>query len=93
MSNMHKKRSEEAWENRELGATESFVRKASTRREKTLDEKLELQSISIRLNKMLIDELKDLAAEDGLGYQPYIRQVLMQHVRKKREKNLQAIGE
>ena len=95
MNNTHKKNSEEAWENRELGATESFVRKVSPAREKTLDEKLGLQIISIRLQKNLIDSLKELAGEDGLGYQPYIRQVLTQHVRNKKgkhEKHLKVIG-
>jgi len=86
--------SEDTWDNRELGATESFVRKASTDHEKSLDDKLNLQVISIRLQKDLIDELKDLAGEDGLGYQPYIRQVLTHHVRneiRKREKHLRII--
>lgn len=95
MKDTHKKHSEEAWENRELGATESFVRKVSPEREKALDEKLELQIISIRLQKSLIDDLRDFAGEDGLGYQPYIRQVLTQHVRnekRKREKHLHVIG-
>ena len=95
MSDTHKKHSEETWENRELGATESFVRKVSPEREKALDEKLALQIISIRLQKNLIDDRKELAGEDGLGYQPYIRQLLTQHVRNekiKREKHLRAIG-
>lgn len=92
MNDTPKVYSEEAWENRDLGATESFVRKASPEHEKSLDEKLDLQIISIRLQKSLIDELKTLAGEDGLGYQPYIRQVLTHHVRneiRKRAKQLQ----
>jgi len=91
MNDMPKTASDEAWDNRELGATESFVRKASPEHEKSLDDKLELQIISIRLQKNLIEELKDLAGEDGLGYQPYIRQLLTHHVRnekRKREKHL-----
>ena len=94
MKNTHKKHSEDAWENRELGATESFVRKSSSSREKALDDKTGLQIISIRLQKNLIDDLKDLASEDGLGYQPYIRQLLTQHVRnekRKRDKQLRII--
>jgi len=94
MNDMPKVHSEDVWESRELGATESFVRKASAEHEKSLDEKLDLQIISIRLQKSLIDDLKDLAGEDGLGYQPYIRQVLTHHVRnekRKREKHLQII--
>jgi len=88
MSAMHKKHrySEEAWDNRELGASEKFVRKASKKREKALDEKLGLQSISIRLQKTLLDDLKDLSIDDGIGYQPYVRQVLMRHVRSEKAK-------
>lgn len=95
MKNTRKQHSEDAWDNRELGSTEAFVRKVSPKREKALDEKLELQIISIRLQKNLIDDLKDLAGEDGLLYQPYIRHVLTQHVRnekRKREKHLKVIG-
>jgi len=86
MSDMHKKRQENAWENRELGASESFVRKASTQREKALDDKLGLQLISIRLQRNLIEDLKELAGENGLGYQPYIRQLLTQHVYNQKRK-------
>lgn len=95
MKNTRKQHPEDAWDNHELGSTEAFVRKVSLKREKALDEKLELQIISIRLQKNLIDDLKDLAGEDGLLYQPYIRHVLTQHVRnekRKREKHLQVIG-
>lgn len=81
MKNTHKGNPEEAWDNRELGASEEHVRKTSSAREKLLDERLSLQTISIRLQKRLIDHLKKLAEEDGIGYQPYIRQILMRHVR------------
>lgn len=94
MTKMHKKHHDDAWENRELGSTETFVRKVSQEEEKLLDEKLGLQIISIRLQKSLINDLKDLAGEDGLGYQPYIRQILTQYVRnekRKRNKHLQII--
>ncbi len=83
MKNSPKKvNSEKAWDKRELGASEKHVRKASPEREKALDERLGLQTISIRLQKSLIINLKKLAEEDGIGYQPYIRQVLMRYVRK-----------
>ncbi len=84
MNNMPENNSDDAWESRELGATESFVRKVSTKVEKSLDDKLNLQIISIRLQKSLIDDLKELAGENGLGYQPYIRQILTQHVREEK---------
>jgi predicted DNA binding CopG/RHH family protein len=81
MKNTHKTKSDDKWDSRELGASENHVRKASTTREKKLDDRLGLQTISIRLQKSLIESLKQLAKEDGIGYQPYMRQVLMRHVR------------
>lgn len=81
MKNTHDTKPEDAWDNRELGASEKHVRKASPNRENALDERLGLQTISIRFQKGLIDRLKKLAEEDGIGYQPYVRQVLMRHVR------------
>jgi predicted DNA binding CopG/RHH family protein len=86
MSDTRKKHSEEAWENGELGATAAYARKAHPKHKKALDESLGLQIISIRLQKDLINDLKNLAAENGLGYQPYIRQLLTQHVRHEKKK-------
>lgn len=86
MNDTPKTHNEDTWDNRELGASESFVRKVSAAQEQSLDDKMGLQIISIRLQKSLIDDLKDLAGEDGLGYQPYIRQLLTQHVRNEKKK-------
>jgi len=47
---------------------------------------LNLEAISIRLQKKLINELKILAREEGIGYQPYIRQFLTHHVRAKKKR-------
>jgi len=91
MKNTHsiksKPDSEEAWENRELGASEAHVRKVSSRREKAVDETLGLTMISIRLQKDIINELKQLAHNAGIGYQPYIRQLLTQHVQGKKKRD------
>lgn len=93
MKNMRKKKisregsSPETWDHRELGADARFVRRASSDSDKRLDDNLGLQTISIRLQKSLIDDLKDLADADGIGYQPYIRQVLTRHVRGEKSKN------
>lgn len=81
MKNTHKKTREEKWDNRDLGASEKHVRKTSPAREKAVDDRLGMQTISIRLQKSLIDDLKKLAEEDGIGYQPYVRQLLTRHVR------------
>ncbi|HSW70879.1 MAG TPA: CopG family antitoxin [Gammaproteobacteria bacterium] len=79
--------SPEVWDNQELGASEEFVRKSSPEREKMVDDNLGLQTISIRLQKSLIDDLKALAEEDGIGYQPYVRQALTRLVRREKAKH------
>lgn len=90
MKNSRKNTTDETWDNRDLGASEKHVRKVSPSREKAVDDGLGMQSISIRLQKCLIDNLKELAEQDGIGYQPYVRQLLTRHVREvnlvKREK-------
>jgi predicted DNA binding CopG/RHH family protein len=88
MKNSPKKYLNNKWDNRELGATEKYVRKASTKQETKLDDNLGLQTISIRLQKGLIDDLKKLAKIDGIGYQPYVRQLLMKHVRHEKNKQI-----
>ncbi len=52
-----------------------------------MDESLGLTMISIRLQNEIINELKLLAHDAGIGYQPYIRRILTLHVqgKKKRE--------
>lgn len=65
----------EKWEDGTLGASaEHAVRvpEASA----ALDEAMELQLISIRLQKSLIENLKAIAAYNGIGYQPMIRDLL-----------------
>lgn len=69
----------EAWESGELGEDEKHAEKAKVD-ENALDEALELQMISIRLQKSLIDDLKNFALLEGLGYQPLIRRVLQRFV-------------
>ena len=39
--------------------------------------------ISLRLQAYLIDGLKHFAREEGVGYQPYIRQLLTRHIHEK----------
>lgn len=69
---------EEAWDNRELGAAGEFVRKVepNPQIQAEIDTALELQPISIRLQKSLIEDYKTLAQLIGTGYQPLMRQVL-----------------
>lgn len=66
---------DEAWDSRQLGADEAFAAVAEMD-ESALDEALELQAISIRLHKSLIEDFKLIAGMNGLGYQTLMRQVL-----------------
>ncbi len=52
---------------------------ASHEDEAALDEAMELQMISIRLPQSVVENLKTMAKKEGIGYQPYTRQVLIHH--------------
>jgi predicted DNA binding CopG/RHH family protein len=66
---------EEAWENRRLGADEAYA-VAAEPTDAAIDSALDLQPISIRLHKSLIEDFKIIASMNGLGYQTLMRQVL-----------------
>jgi hypothetical protein len=66
----------DAWESGELGRDDQYVRRSVPDDESAVDEALDLQMISIRLQKELIRELKFIAKYHGVGYQPLIRDVL-----------------
>jgi predicted DNA binding CopG/RHH family protein len=70
----------ELWETKQLGADPKYARRVSREKEQEIDDSLGLQAISIRLQKELVDQIKELARQDGIGYQPYIRQLLTRHV-------------
>lgn len=67
--------SDEAWDTGQLGDDADHV-KVIEQDDAQIDEALELQLISIRLQKSLIEDFKALAALNGLSYQPLMRQVL-----------------
>lgn len=71
----------ELWETKQLGADPRYVRRVSAEEDKAIDDSLGLQAITMRLQKELVEQLKVLAKREGLGYQPYIRQLLTRHVR------------
>ena len=77
----------EKWENGELGASEEHIAKAPESSSKNVDDALGLQLISIRLQKALIEELKALSKEEGIGYQPLMRQILTNGVKALKEKH------
>jgi hypothetical protein len=64
------------WESGELGRDEKYVACAPPELRKEIDSALDLQLISIRLQKDLIAELKLIADYRGIGYQPLVREVL-----------------
>ncbi|TVL14869.1 hypothetical protein AYJ02_11970 [Shewanella algae] len=71
----------ENWENGILGNEEKFAEIASDIKSADVDEMMSLQMISIRLQKGMIKDLKDIARIHGLGgYQPLIRRVLERFV-------------
>lgn len=68
---------EEAWSSGELGKDEEFAAIAPDDGiDAIINEHLELQPISIRLEKSLIEDFKIIAKLHGLGYQPLMRQTL-----------------
>lgn len=69
--------SDEAWDTGELGREEEFVKRApDDADEAKIDSSLDLQLISIRLQKSLIEDFKHIASMNGIGYQPLMRQIL-----------------
>ena len=74
----------EAWESGQLGEDENFVVPVSLEDDSliqaTVDEASELQPISIRLQKSLIEDFKVIASVHGLGYQPLMKQILKRFV-------------
>ncbi len=67
---------DEAWDSRELGASEAHAKRASMELESRIEESLGMQMISIRLDKSLIDSFKVIAEYHGVGYQPLMRDAL-----------------
>lgn len=68
--------SDDAWESGALGREEEFAKAAEESDEKEVNEALQLQLISLRLQKGLIDDFKFIAERNGIGYQTLMRQSL-----------------
>lgn len=67
---------EEAWDTGQLGRDAQFAKRDTEISDQDLDDGLGLKSISIRLEKSLIDDFKMIAHLNGMGYQPLMRQAL-----------------
>lgn len=76
-------RESEEWESGERGAA-AVSAVASSDEGLAVDEALGLQMISIRLPVGVIEQLKARAADEGLKYQPYMRRVLIEHIKQQR---------
>lgn len=71
---------QEAWESGKLGRDLKHVRKLPLNEVK--DYFGEKKGTSVRLPPPLIEQLKQLAAKKGLGYQAYMRMILIEHVQR-----------
>jgi len=84
----------EAWEEGALGREEEFVIASAEEINDQLDEALEMQMISIRLQKSLIDDFKTIATfHNNIGYQTLMRQVLRRFAISESKRILREIAE
>lgn len=71
---------DEAWEERILGADEQFVKVVDNDSAAKIDEAAGLQLISIRMHKSTIEDLKLIASINKIGYQTLMKQVMQRFV-------------
>lgn len=72
---------DDAWDDRQLGAEEEFVEVASPELANSIDEAAGTQLISIRMQKTMIDDFKAIAARNkGIGYQTLMKQILQRFI-------------
>jgi predicted DNA binding CopG/RHH family protein len=74
----------ELWENGTYGQSLKHAAPASRKHQAAINNALGLAPISIRLQKTLVEDLKEMARKEGLAYQAYIRQILTRHVSEKK---------
>ena len=73
--------SDEAWEDRTLGNDENFVKVVGEAEEASIDQSSGTQMISIRLQKLLIEDFKMIASLNGnIGYQTLMKQIMHRFV-------------
>lgn len=72
---------DKAWDERLLGNDESFVEVADKALSDAVNEAAGTQLISMRISKVMIDELKAIAARNGgLRYQTLMKQILQRFI-------------
>jgi len=69
------------WETRQLGASPEHAVRVSEEEDRALDDGMNLQLLTFRIQKPIVDQLRQLAKLEGIGYQPLMRQVLTKYVR------------
>lgn len=73
--------SDEAWDDRILGADEEFVKAVDDKMSASIDDASGTQLISIRLQKSLIEDFKLIASlNKGIGYQTLMKQILQRFI-------------
>jgi predicted DNA binding CopG/RHH family protein len=87
---------DDAWDTGEMGRDENHVRAAKMTPDiqAEIDDAMELQMISIRLPKSLIEDFKFLGEVNGIRYQTLIRQSLVRFAEgEKKHINKKAVSE
>lgn len=79
----------EAWEDGLLGCDEEFAQLSELTIE-DLDDSLELQPISIRIPKGMLEELKMFAEVEGMRYQSLIKELLNRFIVGEHKRNSNA---
>jgi predicted DNA binding CopG/RHH family protein len=67
------------WENGTFGQSDEHVKRSELTLNQ-VDDALGMQSISIRMPRELLEDIKQIASLNGIGYQPLIKQVLNRFV-------------
>lgn len=83
---------EEAWEERTLGADEKFVEVVDQVEEELINEAAGTQLISIRMSKCMIEDFKMIASLNGsIGYQTLMKQILQRFVDSEKKRILREL--
>lgn len=71
---------DDAWEEGALGADAAYTAEAPAEIEARIDQAMDLQMISIRLPKALIEDYKYIATKESLKYQTLMKQALQRFI-------------
>ncbi|WP_211212428.1 CopG family transcriptional regulator [Oceanimonas smirnovii] len=78
------------WETGALGQDEEFAKVSSQSTDQSINEALGLELVSIRLEKELTEDLKKIAEQNGISYQPLIRQAITRFIEAEKKRPEQA---